>query len=698
MDNAHPQIFISYARADGVHAADSVERLLTESGFAVWRDVRDLEPTADFSVEIERAIAASAAVVVCVTSSIALASSSFVRREILYAQAKGRPIIPIRFGSAEVPILISHLTWVEIRDATMSASRMAADELIRRLRRLPTEPAPATRPDRYAEYLGALYDDIVQQLNATVHTLLSLTALSTSTVAPPQPRVLPSSFLGLALASSSTQHEHRRGVDLGAGFRRARRPLVLHGSAGSGKTTMVTVAARDAVLARLEDPSQPLPVVARAAEWDADGPEPLTAWLSRSTRMLSAADVADALQDRNVVLFVDGLEELGPVRGSEQDAFDPRARLLDALPADLAVMVTCRSEALAGLGPQPSLLTAELLPVSDDDVSEYVAGIPALSSLLEVEPELREVARTPLNLGLLTFAVDRDPTAGLLRDQVATRAERQLQVVKLFVETRYEHELLNPSAAPRLSYNVLEAALGRLATHHASPFYRSMIDDASEPESADGSAIEAIAIQLDYLRRTTDEEVSFLHPLFDDYFATLHCRKYLGRQSSDGWDHRLFNRIAHLGNPSFLPDLTAMVRAGGFWPGEYGDEIAAALAGITERVTTERERSDAAAVLIRLLERGTLQPLGVFAVAKGLGGRPVSREMLDALAAMARKESAGGIEAIQVLVQLGDPGVDVLAQIAREGDSPLHSQILTYTAVRDRLGQRRPRRRRRGAS
>jgi hypothetical protein len=37
-----------------------------ESEFAIWRDVRDLDPTADFSVEIERAIAASAAIVVCV--------------------------------------------------------------------------------------------------------------------------------------------------------------------------------------------------------------------------------------------------------------------------------------------------------------------------------------------------------------------------------------------------------------------------------------------------------------------------------------------------------------------------------------------------------------------------------------------------------------------------------------------------------
>jgi hypothetical protein len=108
------QVFISYARVDGLDVAGAVQAELESSGFKVWRDLRDLDAFADFSVEIERAIIASDAMVVCITPSIAHSTESFVRREVLYAQSKEKPIVPLRIANADVPLLIIHLTRIDV--------------------------------------------------------------------------------------------------------------------------------------------------------------------------------------------------------------------------------------------------------------------------------------------------------------------------------------------------------------------------------------------------------------------------------------------------------------------------------------------------------------------------------------------------------------------------------------------------------
>jgi hypothetical protein len=112
----------------------------------VWRDLRDLDPTKDFSVEIENPIFASDAIVVCITPSIARASERFVRREILYEQTKRKPIIPVRFDAADVPILINHLTWVEGGSRLGSVGLDCVEELIEFYACLPSGWHPLVRP------------------------------------------------------------------------------------------------------------------------------------------------------------------------------------------------------------------------------------------------------------------------------------------------------------------------------------------------------------------------------------------------------------------------------------------------------------------------------------------------------------------------------------------------------------------------
>jgi len=49
-------LFISYARKDGAVNAERIDRTLAGAGFTTWRDTRGIDPTADFTAEIEKAI------------------------------------------------------------------------------------------------------------------------------------------------------------------------------------------------------------------------------------------------------------------------------------------------------------------------------------------------------------------------------------------------------------------------------------------------------------------------------------------------------------------------------------------------------------------------------------------------------------------------------------------------------------------
>lgn len=49
-------LFISYARNDGAVNAERIDRTLADVGFTTWRGTRGMDPTADFTAEIRKAI------------------------------------------------------------------------------------------------------------------------------------------------------------------------------------------------------------------------------------------------------------------------------------------------------------------------------------------------------------------------------------------------------------------------------------------------------------------------------------------------------------------------------------------------------------------------------------------------------------------------------------------------------------------
>ena len=103
-------VFISYARKDGeLHAIKLEQGIVTDCGLKTLRDKRDIDPTQDFSGEIEKAIEAASHMVVCITSDVRR-GDSFVRREIGYAQALKKAVIVARFEDVVPPIQVVTVT------------------------------------------------------------------------------------------------------------------------------------------------------------------------------------------------------------------------------------------------------------------------------------------------------------------------------------------------------------------------------------------------------------------------------------------------------------------------------------------------------------------------------------------------------------------------------------------------------------
>jgi nucleoside 2-deoxyribosyltransferase len=97
-------IFLSYARKDGREHVEQLDRALAARGFQTWRDTRNIDHTQDFTAEIEIGIEQASHVLVCVTPA-SKEKDGFVRREIQYGLALGKPVIPLRFAD-----IVPHVT------------------------------------------------------------------------------------------------------------------------------------------------------------------------------------------------------------------------------------------------------------------------------------------------------------------------------------------------------------------------------------------------------------------------------------------------------------------------------------------------------------------------------------------------------------------------------------------------------------
>ncbi len=528
-------VFISYARADGRDYAEQLYSELNTRGIPAWYDQRNLDPNQDFTAEIEAGIEAASQVVVCLTPDIKR-SDSFVRRELQYAMLSHKRIIPARFADVLPPIHIINLTWIDFL-------KLGWDQAFAALRERLSQPdsayeIPATPDDPYRDYLKALYDQIVAYLQQTVFALSSALIelhAESSPDAVIQRQALPLAFFGQAGIDAPTS-EHQQFGSFHEAFEYYGGRVLLLGDPGAGKTTTLLAFVRDAVAKRLEDPSLPLPISAPIATWDAEKQTPLSVWLAGQIPLLKSDDIASLINEGKTLLALDGLDELGSVRyekntedkvensNAEKDVpFDPRTRFLSYLPSNNPMIMSCRIRDYKRIGQRAALQGAITLhPLDNSQMQSYLSHEPDLWAALRADPDLREIARTPLLLSLFAFAYNGlDEEAKKLRD--LGRRDLRDQIFTTYVHRRYDFETRKPNSPLKYGLGDIYAALGRCAMQDACESWRQnhfTYDDLHEiivEEDLWEFVDEMILLHL--LRPTGRNTFGFIHLLLRDYFA-----------------------------------------------------------------------------------------------------------------------------------------------------------------------------------
>lgn len=521
MDNA-PHIFISYARRDGRSAAEQLERDLSAAGHRVWWDKRSLDPDQDFTAELERAIDEAESVVCCVTPDTRR-DDSFVRRELGYALALRKPIIPLIFQDTLPPIHIINVTRVDFtRQPWEIAMRELADRLHRERQHgghTYTQITPPTDP--YRDYLNALYQSIVRYLQQTVFSLVTLRGEATPDAVEAAPvRGLPMAFFQIA---GIDEEQTNRFDSFPSAFEQYKGRALLLGDPGAGKTTTLMAFARDAVTRRLNDPNLPLPILAPIATWDARQNTPLVDWLVAQNPALNEMGLSAMIAEGKTLLLLDGLDELGGKREDQPDTHDPRLRFLQLLPTHNQIVLTCRVKDYAQIGQKAMLEGAVTLqPLDDAQMRAYMGDLPDLWAALETDHQLREVARTPLLLSLFMFAFNGlADEAKKLRD--LTRGDLRDTIFETYVRRRYAYETRKKRTPMPFTLDEIFRVLGQLAIEDVGGvFVRENVLKQADFAGLLGDRTHAfldLCMELHLLVPGEGTTFRFIHLLLRDYFG-----------------------------------------------------------------------------------------------------------------------------------------------------------------------------------
>ena len=213
-------------------------------------------------------------------------------------------------------------------------------------------------------------------------------------------------------------------------FDGAQHTLLVLGEPGAGKTTTVLELVRDLVQRARESAAEPVPAVLALSNWRGEHKD-LAGWLvsELGLRYQVPKRVARTwLEEGRLVLILDGLDEVIPER---------RAACVAAInafeeahpPPGLAV--TCRVAEYEALATKLRLRSAICLqPLTPEQIDRYFkaagAGLDPLRAALRADAGLRELARSPLMLSVMTMAW-RDAPEGTTAPFAASRTPEELR-------------------------------------------------------------------------------------------------------------------------------------------------------------------------------------------------------------------------------------------------------------------------------
>jgi DNA polymerase III delta prime subunit len=201
------------------------------------------------------------------------------------------------------------------------------------------------------------------------------------------------------------------------------RSLLILGEPGAGKTTLMLTLVRDLVAQAMIDSDRRIPVVFNLASW-VSPQQSINDWLV--TELTAKYQVPTSvgqrwLEQQHLLLFLDGLDEVHP---SQQDnCVQAINQLYQAHSPE--IVVCCRIKVYMALHHRLTLQTAVCVrSLTFDQVNEYLHQfgdkLSGLRALLEQDNTLRDLARNPLMLQIMTLAYQGLPSADLLRQHSAS--------------------------------------------------------------------------------------------------------------------------------------------------------------------------------------------------------------------------------------------------------------------------------------
>lgn len=577
-----PHIFISYSRIDGEPHVSRLENALKGDGVPIWRDLRDLRADQDFTADIEAAIESASHVAVVLTPDTKR-ENSFVRREIQYALAVGKPVLPLRFAEIPPHVSIVNNEWFDFFRAW--------DTPYQRLRKIVAgerySNTPEDAPDPFRPYLESLLRRVVEYLKRAVIRQIDLYAKDTPdalTARAQKPDMLDQFFAALPWEDAAAPTPQFKSFREACAHYSGR--VLLLGDPGAGKTITLMAYARDAITARLDDPAQPLPLLGVVAAWDSEAYPSIPNWLTLSLRDLDANAAKREIAAGRALLLLDGLDELGSERPADPnqpdgEKYDPRVRFTSAL-SDASigrgtqVIITCRVKDYADLRQNGQVFlplngAITLNPLTDVQMQLYLETHPELWAALQQDAHLRELARTPLLLSLFAFAFAdlreqadevRRLTDGLRAEGLSAwsdglpldlgSGDLRDRIFSAYVRRRYLHEARKPGALLPFTQQQIIDTLSWLAMANASgkrywvrryylPTKENLLEWADFnhilPEEQQDS-FKQLCVQL-HLLEVADQDAKgqttyrFIHLLLRDALAYTHSLALLDNPDAD---------------------------------------------------------------------------------------------------------------------------------------------------------------------
>ncbi|MBK9123061.1 MAG: HEAT repeat domain-containing protein [Chloroflexi bacterium] len=321
---------------------------------------------------------------------------------------------------------------------------------------------------------------------------------------------------------------------IGDAFEFYERRLLLLGMPGSGKTVTGLMLIRDAILDRLDNPDAPIPILANIQSWD--GRTPLIDWLD--SYPYTPRDTIELVESGKALIFFDGLDELSDhtAVSTTDDRYQVHRQFMAQLPRNCPVLVTCRNEDYDRIKSRISLNGGvRLSQLTNDQIGQFLSRVPELFDLVQDDPDLMEMMRTPLILSLFAFTCERmsPDNRNRLIDQKNDRHLFRERLIAAYISELYKFERRRrPEHALPVSVVRLMEALGRVAMRNAANFMsrtNSLSENDLKLVSADVEerrAIKEIALQLGLLQRMASSRYKFIHLMVRDTLAFFYSTKH----------------------------------------------------------------------------------------------------------------------------------------------------------------------------